>query len=227
MANRSLIQFQDIIKAERPEIIGHSNFPELFLTRLVNDGQKYVQVQLAHLGIKQWETQDVLTLTSSTVGEQNVKISSLSTDCPSRLFEGRDAIKYIECVGVTKQGIAKYVDDDVFLDLIRNQYLSPTEKEPKFTRKNNILIIAPSTITTAMAVYYKSVTDLSADGDLTTIPENYEDFIVKRVLIDIDGILQKLGNKSDAVNQLTKDIRDTYQSFGFIKSEEPSKVTLQ
>lgn len=227
MANRSLLLLRDIIKAERPEIIGHSNFPELFLTRLVNDGQKYVQVQLAHLGIKQWEATDSLTLSAGTLAEKSVKTSPLATDCPSRLFEGRDAVKYVECTGVLNSGIASYVDDDVFLELLRNSYLTPTEKEPKFTRKNNLLIIAPSTIIAAIGVYYKSVTDLSADGDLTTIPENYEDFIVKRALIDVDGILQKLGSKSEAINQLTKDIRDTYQSFGFVEAKEPNKVTLQ
>ena len=93
----------------------------------------------------------------------------LSTDCPSRLFEGRDAVKYIETTGVTSNGIAKYVDDDVLVENLRNSYLAPTELEPIFSRKNNLLIIAPSTITAATAVYYKAITDLSADADLTTI----------------------------------------------------------
>ena len=185
MANRTLLNFTDLIKVERPEIRQNANFPRAVLVRLVNDAQKYVQVQLAHLGIKQWEATDSLTLSASTLASQNVKTAPLSTDCPSRLFEGRDAVKYIETTGVTSNGIAKYVDDDVLVENLRNSYLAPTELEPIFSRKNNLLIIAPSTITAATAVYYKAITDLSTDADLTTIPENYEEFIIKRALIEI------------------------------------------
>lgn len=227
MANRTLKQLSDLMRVERPEIRSNPDFPQAVITRLVNDAQKFVQVQLAHLGIKQWEATDSLTLSSGTLAGSNVKTAPLATDCPSRLFEGRDAIKYIETTGVEDNGIAHYVDDDVFLDNLRNTYLGPTELEPIFTRKNNLLLVAPSSITAATAVYYKSVTDLGADSDATTIPENYEEFIVKRALIEVDSVLQKLNNKVEAINQLSKDIKDSFNSFGFVKMEEPTNVKLQ
>lgn len=227
MAKRTLIQYLDLLKVERPEIKSNPNFPKAVLIRLVNDGYKFVQVQLAHLGIKQWEATDSLTLSSGTLANQSVKTADLSSDCPGRLFEGRDAIKYIETTGVTYNGIARYVDDDIVIDHLRNTFLAPTEYEPIFSRKNNILYISPSTITAGTAVYYKTVTDLSADSDATTVPENYEDFIIKKALIEIDAILEKLQSKIEAINQLTKDIKETFNSFAFVKQEEPSNVKLQ
>lgn len=227
MANRTLINFIDLIRVERPEIRANADFPKAVIVRLINDAQKFVQVQLAHLGIKQWEATDSLTLSSGTLAGSNVKTAPLATDCPSRLFEGRDAVKYIETTGVSNNGIARYVDDDLFIENLRNSYLVPTESEPIFTRKNNLLCLAPSTITAATAVYYKSITDLSSDSDTTSIPENYEEFIVKRALIEVDSILEKLQNKVEAINQLSKDIKDSFQSFGFVKMEEPTNVKLQ
>lgn len=227
MASRTLKMFSDLIKVERPEIRSNPDFPQAVITRLVNDAQKFVQVQLAHLGIKQWEATDSLTLSSATLASASVKTAPLATDCPGRLFEGRDAIKYIETTGVEDNGVAKYVDDDILIENLRNTYLAPTELEPIFSRKNNLILIAPASITAATAVYYKSVTDLGTDNDATTIPENYEEFIVKRVLIEVDGILQKLNNKVEAINQLTKDIRDSFQSFGFVKADEPTTAKLQ
>ena len=227
MANRTLINFIDLVRVERPDTRGNPNFPKAVITRLINDAQKYVQVQLAHLGVKQWEATDSLTLSSGTLGGQNVKTANLSTDCPSRLFEGRDAIKYIETTGVTYNGVAKYVDDDILIENLRNGLLAPTELEPIFSRKNNLIYIAPSTITAGTAVYYKAVTDLASDSDATTIPENYEDFIVKRVLIEVDSILEKLNNKIEAINQLSKDIKDSFQSFGLVNQIEPTNAKLQ
>lgn len=227
MANRTLINFIDLIKVERPEIRANNNFPKSVLIRLINDAQKYVQVQLAHLGIKQWEATDSLTLSSGTLASQNVKTANLNTDCPSRLFDDKSSIKYIETTGATYNGIAKYIDDDALIEKLRNSYTAPTELEPVFSRKNNLLYIAPSTITAGTAVYYKAVTDLASDSDTTTIPENYEEFIVKRVLIEIDGMLEKLNNKIEAINQLTKDIKDIFVSSSFIKVEEPTEVKLR
>lgn len=227
MANRTLINFIDLIRVERPEIRANADFPKAVIVRLINDAQKFVQVQLAHLGIKQWEATDSLTLSSGTLAGSNVKTANLSTDCPSRLFEGRDAIKYIETTGVSNNGIAKYVDDDILIENLRNGLLAPTELEPIFSRKNNLLYIAPSSITAGTAVYYKALTDLSSDSDATSIPENYEDFIVKRVLIEVDSILEKLNNKIEAINQLTSDIKNSFQAFGITEQKEPTMAKLQ
>ena len=228
MANRTLVQLRDQIKAERPEIQEKPEFPALFLTRLVNDGQKYVQIQLAHLGIKQWEAIDDLTLTGGTIAEIVTVSSDLSTDCPSRLFDGKESIKSLDCTGSGGgQGIAHYVDDDVFLEHARNTYLAPVEKEPIFTRTANQLHILPSTVTSVSATYYKSTTDLSADADKTTIPENFEPFIIKKSIIEIDSILKKLENKVEAINQLSKDIKDSFAAMQMAEVKESDVMRLQ
>ena len=53
------------------------------------------------------------------------------------------------------------------------------------------------------------------------------DFIIKKALIEIDAILEKLQSKIEAINQLTNDIKETFNSFAFVKQEEPSNVKLQ
>jgi hypothetical protein len=221
----TLLQFRDQLKAKRPEIKGNSNFPDAWLTRLVNDSQRFVQVNLAHLGIKKWEATDALTLSAGAHAEQTVKTANLATDCPNRLFDGKDAIKHIEC-GTTSgggnvlYGIAKYIDDDLFSEQLRNTYLAPTLSQPVFTRINNLIYLAPSTITLATASYYKAITELSADGDLTAIPEVFEEFIVKKALTEIDEILGKINEKQVLVNELTSDIRKTFESMGLAKADE-------
>lgn len=227
MAKRTLISYIDLLKIERPQIKGHKDFPRLILNRIVNDAYKYIQIQLAHLGIKQWEATDVLTLSSGTLASQSVKTADLSTDCPNRLFENNDVIKYIETTGVTYNGIATFIEDSDFVNMLRNPYKSPTEYEPKFTRKNNLILISPSTITAGTAVYYKTVTDLSADADATTVPENYEDFIIKKALIDIDAILENIQVKEEVMNELNNNIQKTFQAFEFIKVETPKEIELK
>lgn len=225
----TLLSLRDQIKFKRPEIQGKPEFIDAVLTQYLNEGQKYVQTQLVNLGIKQWEASDSLTLSAGTFAEKNVKTANLATDCPSRLFDDKKAIKFIMCSasGDSDLGQAKYVDDDKFLELIRNSYLTPTLKQPVFTRMSNLLYLAPSTIDTATAHYYKALTDLSSDSDSTGIPVAFEEFVVKRALIGIDEQLDKIQNKDEKINQLTKDLRDTFMSINTALQSENSDAVLQ
>ena len=228
MAQRTLVQLRDQVKGERPEIVSNPNFPDLFLTRLINDGQKYVQIQLADLGIKKWEATDSITLGDLTYVGQSIKGVVLTNELPGKLFDGKDVIKYLECTGASYSGIARYVDDDIFLEHLTNSFFSPSEKQPIFTRRAEYIYVAPSTITAATAIYYKAVTDLSSDSDATTIPEAFEEFIIKKVLIEIDSINKKLQDKTIAINELTKDIKESFNAMGMAKmDEQPNTMTLQ
>jgi hypothetical protein len=233
MANRTLLNARDLIKAERPEIRQNPDFPNPLLTRIINDAYKWTQIQLAHLGIKQWESTDSLTLSAGTIADKSTKTAPLATDCPGRLFDGRNAIKYIECSviggggGSTDKGVAHYVDDDVFLEHLRNSYFAPTNYEPIFTRKGNLIHIAPSTIDTAVAYYYKAVTELSSDSDTFSIPENFEEYIIKRSLVEIDAINKKIQDKAEALNDLSKDIKDSFNAVEFAKADESDAMRLQ
>ena len=215
MANATLLELKDLVKAKRPETMDNPSFLGGFIDELINQAQRFVQLNLAHLGIKEWETTDVLSLSSGTLAEKNVKTAPLSTDCPNRLFDDERAIKYLDCKGATNgnfEGFAFYVDDEVFLRRLRNSFQVPTLLEPIFTRHNQLILIAPSTVISAIAHYYKQVADMTTDAANTQIPEMYEEHIVKRVLVDIDDILGKLQNKQMDLQQLTTDLQQSFQS---------------
>lgn len=228
MANATRLELRDLIKGKRPQIINNVDFTNPLLNELINQGQRFVQLNLAHLGIKEWEATDSLTLSSGTRAEQNVKTAPLSTDCPNRLFDDERAIKYIDCAGTVNsnyQGFAFYVDDEVFLNRLRNSFQAPTDVEPIFTRYNQLIVLTPSSILTAIAHYYKQVADMTTDGANTEIPEMYEEHIIKRVLVDIDDILGKLQNKQADLQQLTADLQQTFQAqeLGVQSDKQPKR----
>lgn len=224
------MEIKDLVQAKRPETMNNPNFISGFIDELINQAQRFVQLNLAHLGIKLWETTDVLSLSSGTIAEENVKTAPLSTDCPNRLFDDERAIKYLDCAASPNgfyQGFAFYVDDETFLRRLRNSFQVPTLVDPIFTRYNQLIVIAPSTVTSATAHYYKQVADMTTDSAKTEIPEMYEEHIVKRVLIDIDDTLGKLQNKQMDLQQLTTDLQQSFQSQEIaVQSDKQSKGEL-
>ena len=203
------------------EVSGHPLFTTLRLNRMINIAQRYVQTNLNGLGMKKWETSDLLTLGSAGYfGGYGVLKSNLSTDCPNML-ESPSSILFIETSGNadidaapgSANGLAFEVDAKNFQEQLANTYLAPTLLKPAFMRLANQIWIAPTTIVTARAYYYKAVTDLSSDSVATEIPIEFEEFIIKKVVLDIDDILGKLQDKELANRQLEKDIQATYEKF--------------
>jgi len=226
----TLLNLRDQIKFKRPEIQGNPSFVDAVLTQYINEGQRYVQTQLVNLGVKQWEASDSLTLSAGTFAEQIVKTANLATDCPNRLFDDKNAIKFIMCSTAgdsSNLGQAKYIDDNKFLELIRNSYLTPTMKQPAFTRMSNMLYISPSTVDTATAHYYKALADLTTDTSTAGVPIAFEEFIVKRALIGVDEQLKKLNDKEEKISQLSKDIASTFQSLNAGISMDKTETVLQ
>ena len=227
----TLVQLRDEIKFKRKEIQGDPDFPDAVLNRYVNESQRYVQTQLANLGIKQWESSDSLTLSSGSLADKTLQTADLSSDCPNRLFDDKNAIKFIICSNsggsATDKGIARYIDDDRFLELVRNSYSAPTITQPAFTRISNTLYISPSTVDTAVAHYYKVLADLASDSTETGIPLAYEEFIVKRALIGIDEQLNRINNKDEKIAQLTQDLKNTFMSLNAGVQSEKTNAVLQ
>ena len=87
MANATRAEIRDLIRVKRPELFSNTKFPNLVIDELINQAQRFVQLNLAHLGIKQWEATDTLTLSSGAFMGTTVKTAPLSTDCPNRLFD--------------------------------------------------------------------------------------------------------------------------------------------
>lgn len=197
-------------------VSGQPLFPTTRLDRMINLAQRYVQTNLNGLGMKKWEASDSLTLTVGTFGGIGLKKSNLSGDCPNML-ESPNSIMFIETdddIGADHTvAIAYEIDPKSFNEQLSNTYLAPTISKPVFMRLANYIWIAPSTVAVATAYYYKGVADLTSDPSITEIPLEFEDFIIKKVVLDIDDILGKSQDKELAQRQLEKDIQATYEKF--------------
>ena len=208
----TLLQLRDqcIIDAG---IEGEPKFPTTRLNRMINLAQRYVQTNLNGLGIKKWEASDSLTLAAGGFVGTSIKKSDLSVDCPNML-ESPNSIIFIDITaGAAEYGLAYEIDVKNFKEQLGNTYLAPVYSSPVFMRLANFIYLAPSTISIATAYYYKAITDLASDSVATEIPIEFEDFIIKKVVLDIDNILGKLQDKELAQRQLEKDINATYEKF--------------
>lgn len=209
-SNLKQIRDQIIIDAN---ISGQPAFPTLRLNKMINLAQRYVQTNLNGLGMKKWESSDSLTLSDVDFAGVTTRQSNLSTDCPNML-ESPNSIIFIATAGIAGDNSLAYeIDIRKFQEQLNNTFLAPTLAKPIFMRLANKIHIAPDEVITATAYYYKAITDLSADTDITEIPIEFEDFIIKKVVLDIDDILGKLQDKELAQRQLEKDIQSSYEKF--------------
>lgn len=196
------------------QITGSEQFPDARLDRLINLAQRYVQLQLNGLGLKKWEKTAALTLASANFAGQTLMQASV----PADMLENPRAIRFITTVKQTEgasdvYGQAKELDESVLLKVLLNTYQVPTNTDPVFVRMNNKLYIAPGTIDSADIYYYKIVPDLASDSSATEIPAEFEEFIVKRVGVEVDSIVGKIKDKESAIQEINNQISLTYQKF--------------
>lgn len=189
-------------------IAGNPNFPTPRLNRIINLAQLFVQRQLNALGMKKWEKSGSLSLSSGNFAGNSLKAASI----PSDLLESPKSIKFIEVDDGSTASIAYEVDPDVMEEQLENSYLAPTISKPVFMRLANNIYMAPNTITSATAYYYKVIPTLSNDTDTTEIPVEYEEYIIKRAVMEIDSMLGKLQDKQVALADLQRDIAASFQS---------------
>lgn len=207
----TLLQLRDQLILDAG-IEGNPKFPTPRLNRLINLAQRYVQTELNGLGMKKWEkkaTIGTMTAAAFASASNNVKTASLPTD----MLETPSSILFLEITGATSTGLAYEVDKDRFLEQLNNTYLAPTEKQPIFMRLANLMYIAPSTSASGSVHYYKAIPDLSADGDSTEIPVEFEEFIIKKARMEVDLVLGKLQEKEQASAQLSRDLSAAYEKF--------------
>lgn len=210
MATLKELRDQVIIDAG---IEGQPKFPIPRLNRMINIAQRYVQTNLNGLGMKKWETSSGLILLPRSFAGQSVLISELSSNCPNML-ESPNSIIFIETTSDPGQnGLAYPVSVDKFLEQLKNTYLAPTYSNPVFMRLANRIYLAPISILEATAYYYKAVADLTADSSQTEIPIEFEEFIIKKTVLDINDILGKIESKELAQRQIEKEMFNVYEKF--------------
>ena len=227
----TLVQLRDLVIANTG-IKGDPNFAHALLNRCVNDAQRDVQLKLFNLGYTEFKSSDSLTLTAAAYssGSNNVKTAPLSSDCPTRMGIP-NWLLFIEVndsgAGGTSYGVAYPVSAGVFKEQLRNTYLAPTTLYPICTVLDDKLYLAPLAIDVATAHYYKEVTDMSADSSTLDLPESFSSFVARSVEMRVEDRKGKLQDKQAAMQELDKDLAQTFQALQIQKTEEPQTVSLQ
>lgn len=211
----SLLNLREQIKLDY-KISGDADFPAARLNLLINQAQRFVQMQLNGLGIKRWETSISFTggtlpaaaFLSTANNVKSVPISSLTN-----LAESPNAIRFIQTVGGTTWNQAKEVNEAFVNEHLGNSLNTPSLADSIFWRSDGTVYIAPSTVTTAIIHFYKVVTDLSGDSDATEIPVEFTEHIVKRAGIDIETIRGNIQDKENEIVGLSNSITGAWQKF--------------
>ncbi|GAB1442653.1 hypothetical protein MASR2M39_14890 [Ignavibacteriales bacterium] len=196
-------------------IQGNPLFPVNRLNRIINLAQRSIQTELNGLGMKKWETRTELSnglRTSAFVGKNVVEVVINEENFPQMLESPRSII-FIECSDGAVFGLAYEVDLERFREQIENTYLSPSVSAPVFIRLANKILIAPESVNSLSAYYYKAVSDLVNDSDQTTIPFEFEEYVIKKSVAEIDGILGNLDAKQLKTKQIQAEISSAYQKF--------------
>lgn len=226
----TLKQLRDKVIIDRPNLIGHPDFPDARLNKELNLAQRYVQTEIAGIGFYKWQASASATagLSATTHAGVNVKTVPINATYFPNMLESPKSIRYFDISDGSTSGIAREVAEQNLQEKLSNTYTAPTLKQGSFTRIDNNVILAPSTITTATVHFLKVVTDLSSDSDTTEIPPEFEGFILKKVLIELDDILGKLDSKASAMQQLGMDIQKAYQEYNnrqMITSEKKNNAS--
>lgn len=191
------------------DVLSAPEFPDARLNNIINQAQKFVQIELNGLGMKKWEAVDVVTPTTGTFAGINVKISPVPTD----MLESPKSIAQIEVSDGINNGLAKEVGQTNLYDVLGNTFLTPTLTQSIFARINNKIYFAPSSISAADIHYYKRATDLSADSDVSEIPEEFTEYIVRRSVSQVEKALGKTQESLAKENDLRNDIAGAYEKF--------------
>lgn len=190
---------------------GDPNFPITRLTLMINQAQRYVQIQLNGLGFKKWEKIATLTLGPNVFVNKSLMNAALSLT--PDMIESPKSIRFVEVGDGTTYGLAYEVSEAFAYEHLNNSLLAPTIKDPFFFRMDNFIWLAPSTILTGTLHYYAVITDLAADTDATQIPTEFVQYITKRVGIEIDAIRGLIVNKDNAIAGLSDQITGAWQKF--------------
>ena len=194
---------------------GNPLFPVTRLNRIINLAQRSIQTELNGLGMKKWEAMIDLSagMRSSTFVGRNVLTIPVDDAHFPQMLESPRSVIFMECSDGTGHGLAYEVDLDRFKEQLENSWLEPTVASAVFMRLANRILFAPHTVNTLTAYYYRAIEDLAEDTDETTIPVEFEEYVIKKAVAEIDGILGNLDAKQLKTKQIQSDIASAYQKF--------------
>lgn len=224
----TLLNLREAVRTDY-KLDGDANFPISRMTWLINQAQRYVQIQLNGLGIKKWEmvVPNVSLISHTFAG---FTLQSFNTSTLTNLAESPKSIRFIEVTDASSNnGLAFEVDEKFAFEHLNNSILAPTIKDPFFWRMDNVIYLAPSTVAGCITHFYGVVTDLVADTDITEIPVEFTETIIKRVGIEVDAIRGRLQDKQAAIDGLSNSITEVWQKYmeKTAVKDQDNKASLQ
>jgi len=215
----TLKEMRDQVKLDG-DVLSAPEFPDARLNNIINQAQKFVQIELNGLGMKKWES-----IGSGAVNPiQFGGFSMVYSDVPTDMLESPKSIIQVEVGDGGNSGIAKEVGQTNLYDILSNTFLVPTIAQPVFARIDNKIYFSPNTISVAQYHYYKRATDLSGDTDVSEIPDEFTEYIIRRSVSQVEKALGKTQESLAKENDLRNDIAGAYEKFvGRMNTEENTK----
>lgn len=207
----TLLEIRDQVKIDAG-VLGNKDFPNVRLDNMINLAQRYVQTELNGLGMKKWETSVVTTTTQGAFHSQDDSVTFLLSEL-TNMLESPKPIKTLQVYDGTTLGYAVEKSVEEFAECTRNSYLTPSIRDSVFVRLINKVWVAPGSITDITAFYYDKIAELTSDSDVSEMPDEFIEQVIKKVVLEIDLITGKLQKKEQAIAQLTKDIDSAFQKF--------------
>jgi hypothetical protein len=152
---------------------------------------------------------------SGTNNAQSIQLSYL----PS-LAESPAALRFIETSDGISWNQAKEANEGSLNNHLNNSLMTPTAKDSIFWRSDGIIYISPVSISTAIVHFYRVVTDLVNDNDITEIPIEFMEYVIKRVGVEIDYIRKQIPDKESAIVGVANAITNAYQKFETMRQDK-------
>lgn len=214
----TLKQYRELISIGA-HVEGHQDWPFIRLNLIVNQSLKFVQSKINGLGYKKWEKNAALSLSSSTIGAITTKRAAIPTD----LLESPRGIKMLSCTGATNNGSTnRELDPERFEEVCSNSFEAPTERQAAYTRLDNYIHLYPSSITGATIHYFAVLAELSADADTSTLPVEFEMYVVQKGINDVKAIMDPTLDISKMDAMISGAIQSTFEDF--LKTESEKKA---
>jgi len=150
-------------------------------------------------------------------GINNVKSFPMSF-LPS-LAESPAALRFIQTSDGTVWNQAKEANETSLNSHLGNSIMAPTPRDSIFWRSDGVVYIAPLAIITAIVHFYRVVTDLVNDSDVSEIPAEFMEYVIKRVGVEIDFIRNKIPDKENAITEVANAITAAYKKFETMRQD--------
>lgn len=211
----TLLQLRSMIYIDLPQLENNPDFPPARVNQMINFAQREIQRQLSTLGLKRWTKQT--SVSGASLGDAILfGLACKVVSTPSTMLMSVNPISSIDLYNSTTfLGVAREVNLELFKEIGNNLFLKPGSKDSYFAiLGNSVYIFDFNDILSDIIITHEYIVpDLSSDAGVTEIPAEYEEYIIKRVILEAKGILGMIQDKEIARNEFMQQLSDAYSKF--------------